>query len=36
MTERLLEGAKLGPETFAEICEKAAGNRSDELLDLLM
>lgn len=36
MTERLLEGAKLGPETFAEICEKAAGNRSDELLNLLM
>lgn len=33
--EKLLEGARLSPEVFAEICEKLAGERSGELLELL-
>jgi len=33
---KLLEGAKLGPESFADICETLAGSRSGELLELLL
>lgn len=32
----LLNGAKLDPEGFAEICEKLAGDRAEELLELLL
>ena len=33
---RLLNGARLGPESFAGICEALAGERSPELLELLL
>lgn len=36
LAEALLNGARLDPEGFAEICEKLAGDRSEELLELLL
>lgn len=33
---RLLNGARLGPESFAGICEALAGERGPELLELLL
>ena len=33
--EKLLEGARLSPEVFGEICGRLAGERSKELLELL-
>lgn len=36
LAARLLNGARLCPESFAEICETLAGGRGQELLELLM
>lgn len=36
LAETLLNGAKLDPDGFAEICEKLAGGQSGELLELLL
>lgn len=36
LAEELLEGARLSPEVFAGICGTLAGDRSGELLDLLL
>ena len=36
LAEGLLEGAKLDPDGFAAVCAQLAGDRSEELLDLLI
>ena len=36
LAAELLDGARLGPEGFAGICETLAGDRSGELLELLL
>ncbi len=36
LAARLLEGARLDPEGFSQICKELAGDRWEELLDLLL
>lgn len=36
LAERLLNGARLDPEGFAQLCERLAGDRAEELLELLL